>query len=131
MILLQGKMMTRKEFGKKIDSKFSFYLIIVMGILSLIFLDEQIVKNNELLTLYADTMSNIFHGFEQFALKSQYADLYYFAKFQLALSLIPTLIIFIIYLNIIRKIYKCSWGDLSYNKDYYFSEEINKQGFFY
>jgi len=123
--------MTEIDFENRVDGKVSFYLIIIVGLCSLIFLNEQIIQNNTTLSGYADIIVSIFPSFELFALKSQYVNLYYFAKFQISLSFILLVIItFVTFKNII-KIYKCSWGDSSYDKSYYFSEKINKNGFFF
>lgn len=127
-----------EEHKKKdpvLKNSFSTYLIWGVSfftfLIPAIFLNENLIINNEILKTLANSISMIFPSIETKAIIAESVNLYYYFKFINVLLIFTILIVFILYAIPIFKVYLCSLKFLKCKNKVYINKTIEKDKYIF
>lgn len=107
----------------------NFILSFILCLVPLVLLNDNLIRNNMDLKLFADNGGIFFPNIESIAISALSYDLYYYSKFQLTWVVLSSIIVFILSVYILGKIYLYNLGYISANKNRYENIFIKDRGY--
>jgi len=110
----------------KFSTNLAFLISLVILVIPAVFLNEEIIMNNENLKTFIEYYSSFLPSIESRAMIAKENNLYYFAKLEGVLAIIAILSVFLILIVPISKVYLCILNIVECKESKYINSIIKK-----